>query len=90
LSRVHDADSVEKVADCNSEGWIMQDLFRPLETDCELSFLEFKEAKGAFWHSSAHILGSAIEELYGDSSLLTVGPSTRDGFFYDFLPGSPC
>jgi threonyl-tRNA synthetase len=88
LAHIHDADSQEEVAGNNSEGWILQDLFRPLETDCELNFLEFKDAKSAFWHSSAHVLGSAIEEVYGDESLLTVGPSTKDGFFYDFLPGT--
>lgn len=40
----------------------------------------------AFWHSSAHILGAAIEQVYEDP-LMTVGPATKDGFFYDFLAG---
>ena len=45
--------------------------------------VNFEQSKAAFWHSSAHILGSAIEHTFNDS-LLTVGPPTKDGFFYDF------
>ena len=37
----------------------------------------------AFRHSSAHILGYAIEQVY-EGALLTIGPSIKDGFFYDF------
>lgn len=44
---------------------------------------KFEDAKPAFWHSSAHILGSAIEQEFEDA-LLTHGPPTKDGFFYDF------
>jgi threonyl-tRNA synthetase len=45
--------------------------------------VNFEQSKTAFWHSSAHILGSAIEKTFQDA-LLTVGPPTKDGFFYDF------
>jgi threonyl-tRNA synthetase len=38
----------------------------------------------AFWHSSAHVLGYAIEQYYKEP-LLTVGPPTDQGFFYDFF-----
>lgn len=41
------------------------------------------EIQSSFWHSSAHILGSAIEDTYKDS-LLTMGPPIKDGFYYDF------
>jgi threonyl-tRNA synthetase len=44
---------------------------------------DFAASKAAFWHSSAHILGYAIENVY-DEALLTVGPPTKEGFFYDF------
>lgn len=66
----------------NSE-WKLVDLSRSLEGDCEIEIADFTESKSAFWHSSAHILGSAIENLFEDA-LLTVGPPTKDGFFYDF------
>ncbi|MGC2310538.1 MAG: threonine--tRNA ligase [Candidatus Babeliaceae bacterium] len=36
-------------------------------------------------HSAAHLLGHAVSELF-PGTLLTIGPATEDGFFYDFLP----
>lgn len=39
----------------------------------------------ALRHSAAHLLGHAVSELYPDT-LLTIGPATKEGFFYDFLP----
>jgi len=36
-------------------------------------------------HSAAHLLAHAIQELYPDT-LLTIGPATAEGFFYDILP----
>jgi threonyl-tRNA synthetase len=36
-------------------------------------------------HSAAHLLAHAIQELYPDT-LLTIGPATAEGFFYDVLP----
>jgi len=40
------------------------------------------EGKKAFWHSSAHVLAQAIEELYPKSKL-TIGPAIDNGFYYD-------
>ncbi|KAH6579724.1 hypothetical protein BASA61_010067 [Batrachochytrium salamandrivorans] len=37
------------------------------------------------WHSAAHILGWALESHYGDDCLLTNGPATEQGFYYDSL-----
>ena len=54
---------------------------RPLKESCELEGVAFDQE--AFWHSSAHLLGYAIE-LYYNQAHLTVGPATDDGFFYDF------
>jgi len=39
----------------------------------------------ALRHSAAHLLGHAVSELF-PGTLLTIGPATDDGFFYDFLP----
>lgn len=36
-------------------------------------------------HSAAHLLGHAVSELF-PGTLLTIGPATENGFFYDFLP----
>jgi len=40
------------------------------------------EGKKAFWHSSAHILAQALEELYPGVKL-TIGPAIDNGFYYD-------
>jgi threonyl-tRNA synthetase len=68
------------IAKVNGELW---DLERPLETSCKLEFLKFGDAEGraVYWHSSAHVLGEAAERRYG--CLLSHGPPTQDGFFYD-------
>jgi threonyl-tRNA synthetase len=68
----------------NFELW---DLTRPLEGDCNLEFVTFedKEGKTVFWHSSAHILGSALENAY--SSNLCIGPALEEGFYYDSYMG---
>jgi len=67
--------------------WETWDAGRPLEGDCELQLLKFDDprAKEIFWHSSAHILGEALETLYG--ARLTHGPPTDGGFFYDSYMG---
>ena len=36
-------------------------------------------------HSAAHLLAHAIKELF-PATILTIGPATKEGFFYDFLP----
>lgn len=39
----------------------------------------------AFWHSSAHVLGEALEQMYGVD--LTIGPTIDEGFYYDCYMG---
>lgn len=63
------------------------DMKHRLEGDCNLSLMKFDtpEGKSLFWHSSAHLLGQAIENVYG--GYLTHGPSLENGFFYDSFIG---
>ncbi|XP_069505830.1 threonine--tRNA ligase, mitochondrial isoform X2 [Ambystoma mexicanum] len=63
----------------------LYDLERPLEEDSTLEFLTFDSPDGQaiFWHSSAHVLGAALERMY--EGLLCHGPSTDNGFFYDMF-----
>ena len=68
------------VAKVNGELW---DLDRVLEGDTKLELIKFNDDDGqyVFWHSSAHILGQAMERIYGCS--LCYGPPIESGFYYD-------
>ncbi|XP_021931128.1 threonine--tRNA ligase, cytoplasmic isoform X3 [Zootermopsis nevadensis] len=70
------------VAKVNGELW---DLGRPLEKDSELQLLKFDDNEGqqVFWHSTAHILGEAMERVYG--GCLCYGPPIENGFYYDMF-----
>eukprot|EP00357_Protocruzia_adherens_P032033 CAMPEP_0115010416 /NCGR_PEP_ID=MMETSP0216-20121206/23305_1 /TAXON_ID=223996 /ORGANISM="Protocruzia adherens, Strain Boccale" /LENGTH=602 /DNA_ID=CAMNT_0002378631 /DNA_START=38 /DNA_END=1842 /DNA_ORIENTATION=- len=69
------------------EKYELIDMGAPLEGDCELHLLTFndKEGKMVFWHSSAHILGEAMENIYG--CYLCIGPPVDPGFYYDSYIG---
>jgi hypothetical protein len=60
------------------------DISRPLEKSCKLEILTFEDAIGnhTFWHSSAHILGEALELSY-PGARLCIGPPVQEGFYYD-------
>jgi threonyl-tRNA synthetase len=77
-------DSPNNLALTKGELW---DLNRPLIGDCHLALLKFDdaEAKTVFWHSSAHVLGAAIEAQIG--AHLTIGPPLQSGFYYDSYMG---
>uniref|UniRef100_A0A671XYF5 threonine--tRNA ligase n=1 Tax=Sparus aurata TaxID=8175 RepID=A0A671XYF5_SPAAU len=67
----------------NGELW---DLDRPLEQDCSLEILRFdnEDAQAVYWHSSAHILGEAMERFYG--GCLCYGPPIENaGSFFMFF-----
>uniref|UniRef100_A0A8C8GPN3 threonine--tRNA ligase n=1 Tax=Oncorhynchus tshawytscha TaxID=74940 RepID=A0A8C8GPN3_ONCTS len=70
------------IAKVNSSVW---DLDRPLEENCSLQLLKFDddEAKAVYWHSSAHIMGEAMERVYG--GCLCYGPPIENGFYYDMF-----
>ena len=56
----------------------------PINTDGSLTLYTFNDDNGkkAFWHSSAHVLAQALEELYPNVKLW-VGPAIENGFYYD-------
>ncbi|KAI4387476.1 hypothetical protein MLD38_005304 [Melastoma candidum] len=68
---------------------VLWDMTRPLEGHCELKIFNFdhNEGRDTFWHSSAHILGQALEMEYGCK--LCIGPCTTrgEGFYYDAFYG---
>jgi len=73
------------VAKINGQLW---DIPRKLEEDCTIELFGFdsEEGKHVFWHSSAHILGEALEKQYQGN--LCVGPPLDNGgFYYDMEMG---
>nr|XP_045002164.1 threonine--tRNA ligase 2, cytoplasmic isoform X2 [Jaculus jaculus] len=70
------------IAKVNGELW---DLDRPLEGDSTVELLTFEneEAQAVYWHSSAHVLGEAMELYYGGH--LCYGPPVENGFYYDMF-----
>ena len=68
-------------AKINDQVW---DAHRPIEQDASLKLLTWNdtEGKGAFWHSSAHLLAEALEALYPGVKF-GIGPNIENGFYYD-------
>ncbi len=60
------------------------DAFRPIEEDATVKLLTWEDEAGkkAFWHSSAHLLAEAIEDIYPDTKF-GIGPPIENGFYYD-------
>lgn len=64
------------------------DLTRPISRDAviKLHKWEDEEGKHAFWHSSAHLMAEAIEQLWPGTKF-GIGPAIENGFYYDIDPG---
>ena len=69
----------------NGEIW---DADRAIEKDSTVQLLTWNDEGGkyAFWHSSAHLLAEALEELYPGIKF-GIGPPIENGFYYDVDPG---
>ena len=70
----------------NEQIW---DLSRPIETDAAIKLHKWddEEAKHAYWHSSAHLMAEALQELYPGIKF-GIGPAIENGFYYDVDPGT--
>ena len=66
------------------------DLRTEISEDCELELLTFdsEDGKGAFWHTTSHIMAQAIKRLYPETKL-AIGPSIDNGFYYDLDRENP-
>ncbi len=60
------------------------DLRTVVDSDCELNILTFEDegGKAAFRHTASHIMAQAVKRLYPETKL-AIGPSIKDGFYYD-------
>ena len=65
------------------------ELYRPINEDATIQLLTWNdpEGKSTFWHTSAHLLASALQELYPGIKF-GIGPSIENGFYYDIDFGS--
>lgn len=63
---------------------VVWDLTRPIEHDAsvKINTWDDEEGKHAYWHSSAHLMAEAIEDLF-PGVRLGIGPSIENGFYYD-------
>ena len=68
-------------AKINEQEW---DLSRPIDEDAAIHLYKWDDAEGkhAFWHSSAHLLAEALQELYPNIKF-GIGPAIENGFYYD-------
>ena len=69
----------------NGETW---DLSRPINNDASIVLYKWDDEQGkhAFWHTSAHLLAEALQELYPGIQF-GIGPAIENGFYYDVDPG---
>ncbi len=68
-------------AEVNGEVW---DAFRPINNNASLKLLTWddKGGKSTFWHSSAHLMAEAIEDIFPGTKF-GIGPAIETGFYYD-------
>jgi threonyl-tRNA synthetase len=66
----------------------VRDLGRPIDDDAELALITARDEADALElarHDYAHVLAEAVQNLFPGTQI-TFGPSTEDGFYYDFAP----
>lgn len=76
----------QEVLSCSVNGTIVE-LNRPINEDASIQLFKWEdpEAKHAFWHTSAHLMAEAIQELYPGTQF-GIGPAIENGFYYDVMP----
>lgn len=74
------------VVSCGVNGETVE-LNRPINADATIALYKFEDEEGkhTFWHTSAHLLAEALQELYPGIQF-GFGPAVESGFFYDVMP----
>ena len=74
------------VGSCGVNGETTE-LNRPINEDATIALYKFEDEEGkhTFWHTSAHLLAEALQELYPGIQF-GFGPAVENGFFYDVMP----
>ena len=76
----------QEVLSCGVNGETY-DLNRPINEDAKVVLYKWEDEEGkhTFWHTSAHLLAEALQELYPGIQF-GFGPAIENGFFYDVMP----
>ena len=79
------SEGLARVATSGRVNGELVDLRTVVDSDSEVEILTFdnEEGKGAFFHTTSHIMAQAIKRLYPETKL-AIGPSIENGFYYDF------
>ena len=66
------------------------DLARPLAQSCDVEWIALDSPEGIdiLRHSTAHLMAQAVQSLFPGTQV-TIGPTTQDGFYYDFKRDKP-
>ena len=76
----------QDVLACGVDGETVE-LNRPIHQDASVVLYKWEDAEGkhAFWHTSAHLMAEALQELYPGIQF-GIGPAIENGFYYDVMP----
>ena len=76
----------QDVLACGVDGETVE-LNRPILHDASVVLYKWEDAEGkhAFWHTSAHLMAEALQELYPGIQF-GIGPAIENGFYYDVMP----
>lgn len=66
---------------------VIYELNRPINGNATVQLLKWEDPEGkhAFWHTSAHLMAEAIQELFPGTQF-GIGPAIENGFYYDVMP----
>ena len=76
----------QDVIACGVNGEIVE-LNRAINEDASIQLYKWDDAEGkhAFWHTSAHLMAEAMQELWPGTQF-GIGPAIENGFYYDVMP----
>lgn len=77
----------KEVLACGVNGETVE-LNRPIQEDASVVLYKWEDEEGkhAFWHTSAHLMAEALQELYPGIQF-GIGPAIENGFYYDVDAG---
>ena len=76
----------QDVVSCGVNGKTVE-LNRPITEDATIALYKWEDEEGkrTFWHTSAHLMAEALQELFPGTQF-GIGPAIENGFYYDVMP----